>query len=423
MPRSPIRVLFVNAKQRPPLGADTWVHAEIMRQIDRERIEVHAACVLGPRHRPTPTYALLREIPDITIRPVRLGRELTGESRLSKVIGLLSLAPALVSMLRLAWYVRRERIDVIHTADRPRDAAASVLIGKLTRTPVLVHVHVGYDPRWMRGMLQWAIGRADGLIAISEFVASTLVDAGSGRVHLVLNGIDVTRWDGGDGARVRSELGIAADAPVIVTACRLFRAKGVAELVRAVHDIADSVPDAVLLIAGKAMEGGFVEELESMIDELGLRERVLLLGRRDDIRDVMAAGDVFAMPSFEEPFGLVYAEAMVMGLPVVALDNGGTPEVVRHELDGLLSAPGDAEALAANLRAVLSDAGRRTELAQNGRKHVIERLTSKRMAADAAGVFERVAMACSSADGSGAWRCRSGIKTEVRTWTMWRRRR
>ena len=63
----------------------------------------------------------------------------------------------------------------------------------------------------------------------------------------------------------------------------------------------------------------------------------------------MAAADVFAMPSVGEPFGLVYAEAMAMELPVVALDSGGAPEVVQHGITGLLSAPGDLDALADNL--------------------------------------------------------------------------
>ena len=67
------------------------------------------------------------------------------------------------------------------------------------------------------------------------------------------------------------------------------------------------------------------------------------LGRRDDVPAVMAAADVFAMPSEWEPFGLVYAEAMAMALPVVALDNGGTVEVVEPGETGLLSAPDDGE--------------------------------------------------------------------------------
>ena len=73
----------------------------------------------------------------------------------------------------------------------------------------------------------------------------------------------------------------------------------------------------------------------------------------------MAASDVFAMPSLEEPVGLVYLEAMAMQLPVAALDDGGTPEVVRNDETGLLSEPGDVATLAGNLVALLSHAPHR----------------------------------------------------------------
>ena len=81
-----MRVLFVNTKQRPPLGADTWVHLEIMRELDRSRVEVHAACATGPTDNPTPTYQRLREIPEVEIVGVNLGREIAGTSMASKAL-------------------------------------------------------------------------------------------------------------------------------------------------------------------------------------------------------------------------------------------------------------------------------------------------------------------------------------------------
>ena len=88
-----MRVLFVNTKRRPPLGADTWVHLQIMRELDRSRVEVHAACATGPASRPTPTYERLREIPDVDDRGVNLGREIAGGSLASKALAVLSLIP------------------------------------------------------------------------------------------------------------------------------------------------------------------------------------------------------------------------------------------------------------------------------------------------------------------------------------------
>ena len=107
--------------------------------------------------------------------------------------------------------------------------------------------------------------------------------------------------------------------------------------------------------------------LEDLVAELRTQRHVTLFPRRDDMPRVMAGADVFAMPSFEEPFGLVFAEAMAMRIPVVALDNGGTKEVVIHGETGLLSPPGDHERLVAHILALLDDPGLRARMGAAGR--------------------------------------------------------
>jgi len=97
----------------------------------------------------------------------------------------------------------------------------------------------------------------------------------------------------------------------------------------------------------------------------------------------MAACDVFTLPSFEEPFGLVYAEAMAMRRPVVALDDGGTPEVVEHGRSGLLSPHVDIEALSANIARLLGDRELRARFGAHGRSRVLDTFNAQRMARDA----------------------------------------
>ena len=138
------------------------------------------------------------------------------------------------------------------------------------------------------------------------------------------------------------------------------------ELIQALHDVSDEVPTAVLLVVGEETEAGYLDELRAMVRAYDLDGRVRFLGRRDDVPALMAGADVFAMPSMFEPFGLVFAEAMAMALPVVALDNGGTVEVVEQGVTGLLSAPGDRDALAANLRRLLLDPDTRAAYGKRG---------------------------------------------------------
>ena len=106
------------------------------------------------------------------------------------------------------------------------------------------------------------------------------------------------------------------------------------------------MPDVVLLVVGEPIDPAFGDELAALARELGLGDNVRFLGRRPDVQSVMAAADVFAMPSHEEPFGLVFLEAMAMRRPVVALADGGTLEVVEHGKTGLLSTWEDVAQLA-----------------------------------------------------------------------------
>ena len=132
---------------------------------------------------------------------------------------------------------------------------------------------------------------------------------------------------------------------------------------------------------------GTTQMLEEHARELGVRENIVFTGQRSDIASLLAACDIFSLPSFEEPFGLVFAEAMAMKRPVVALTNGGTPEVVEHGKCGLLSPPGDIEALAANLLRLLDDPALRSQFGEYGRSRVEQHFTPTRMASDFAEIY------------------------------------
>jgi len=384
---SPTGLLFIHSETRHP-GAAFWIHAQLLARLDRRRHELHVACTPGRPGRPTAAFEMLRPITDVRIVPVNLGPE--GASRLATLATGL---PAIASLARLAVHVRKCGISLICTADRPRDAVAAVVLSRLTGVSCAIHCHVAIG-EWMGRPLRWALGRADALVAVSEFVAGSLVDAGHDpeRVHVVLNGIDASRWTpGARRAETRLALGIAHDAPVVLTVCRLFPAKGAGDLIRACADLRTELPDLQLLVVGADMPGEhYSSRLRALAAELDLGTSVRFLGTRDDVPELMAAADVFAMPSRWEPFGLVYAEAMAMELPVVALANGGTVEVVEHGMTGLLSEPDDHEALVDNLRTLLRSGELRRRLGICGRRTVLDTFTTDRMAADATATYERV---------------------------------
>jgi glycosyltransferase involved in cell wall biosynthesis len=205
----------------------------------------------------------------------------------------------------------------------------------------------------------------DRYIAVSHDVARRMTDTlrtPAARVRVIHNGIDLAPFlDSGPGrAGARAALGIADGAPCVVTAARLDAQKGLLHLVEA----ARAVPGAVFLIAGDGPERAAVE---AAARRSGVEERVRLLGPRDDVPALLAACDIFVLPSLFEGAPLAILEAMATARPVVASRIGGVDELVLDGVTGLLVPPADPAALAAailrltaspELRVRLGDAAR-----------------------------------------------------------------
>jgi glycosyltransferase involved in cell wall biosynthesis len=403
-PSDHINVLAVHTATQPPLGADTWVHARILETLDRATHTLHVACVPTRNGESTPTYDELSTIDGLTFLPVNLGPErdyVYGWKAKARIIA--ETLPALPSIVRIARYIRTHDITILHTSDRPRDALVCVVLSRLTRAKSIVHIHVLHND-WMGRILRWSIANADARVAVSEFVRTTLesADPGLADSYTVLNAIDIDRWSGCDeetAATTRSGLGVAADVPLVLTVCRLFEEKGVRRLIHALATVREHHPDVHLCIAGTDPSGDHrhLTVLVETVSELGLEQNVSFLGRRSDVAELMGAADIFAMPSFHEPFGLVFAEAMASRLPIVALDNGGTLEVVVHGRHGLLSDTDDAAALAANLGHLLDHPDQRRTMGEAGRSHVEQNFSLERQAADMARVYRLIASKSSTA--------------------------
>lgn len=387
-------VLFIQAQTH--FGADSAIHAHLMRHLDRERFDVHAACTVGDGREPPPSLAALESIGNVKVRrtqfPPALRERRAGEL-LRGARAALGFPADLVALVR---YVRRERIRIIHSSDRPRDASYAVLLGRLTGARSVVHVHVKWSKEYS-ALARGAVNGSDAVFAISSFVHDTVVAEGKrpDRVHTILNCIETADWQPGRDVRhVRREFGIADSAPLLLSVSRLFSWKGQRELVRALPIVARDFPEVRLLIVGADQPyvhgGSFTEELRELARELGVLDRIVFTGARRDVQDLMTACDLFTLPSFEEPFGVVFLEAMAMQKPVVAVNNGGTPEVVEHGRSGLLSPPWDVEAFARNVVTLLRDRALCERLGAHGRERVLADFNPQRMALDAARAYSTI---------------------------------
>ncbi len=146
------------------------------------------------------------------------------------------------------------------------------------------------------------------------------------RITVVPRGRDRARlgvWSSERRLRVRESLGLGQNRPVLLTVGRREYQKGHLDLIRSLPAVVAAHPDLVLLLAGRG--GNSAPATDQLIQELGLEDHVQVLGHRDDVADLMVAADLFVFPSLCEGFGGVVAEAMGLGLPIVATD---VPEVV-----------------------------------------------------------------------------------------------
>src|SRR5262249_55321470 len=141
--------------------------------------------------------------------------------------------PGAVDLLKLAGFVRRNKIDIIHGTEKPRDAFYGVLLAKLSGAKSVVHLHVKCES-WISPLVQWAMGQADALIGVSQFVAQSIVDFGypAAKVFHAVNALDASRWDPEvDGLSLRNEFGIAPDVPLLAINARMYHWKGHTRLV------------------------------------------------------------------------------------------------------------------------------------------------------------------------------------------------
>src|SRR5690606_30865067 len=160
--------------------------------------------------------------------------------------------------------------------------------------------------------------------------------------------------------------------------------------IRAVALLANTMPNIRLDIAGAVTDQRYYEELQSLVRETGLSERVRFLGLRDDVPDLMRQADVLVLCSESEAFGWVILEAMSVGLPAVASAVDGPKTIIDDGCNGLLVPVGDVEGYAQAISSVLTNSALAAELATNGRRLVEERYSAERMVQQIADLYRDV---------------------------------
>lgn len=241
--------------------------------------------------------------------------------------------------------------------------------------------------------------KAERIVVHSRFVLGQvehLMPSALDRLRIVPPGVDLERFSPGDRDTARRKFDLPADVPLVVTVRRLARRMGIDLLLRAIHRLVARGIPVGLAIGGVGPER---DALEGLCRELRLEPHVRFLGRVPDelLPELLRAADVFVLPTRSmEGFGMVTIEAMASGTPVVATDNGATPEILSAVDLGLLT-PADPDALAAALERLLANAELRRALAVRGVEVVRSRYTWDACVTDLDKVYEELCGAAARA--------------------------
>ena len=299
----------------------------------------------------------------------------------------------ILAHLRAFWFLvgvlRAEKPDLVH-AHMPISGFLARVAARIAGVPKIAYTCHGFlfnhtsSSLWRRSLsfaMEWLAARlTDVFLTVSEAEA---LDARRLRiarcVEAVGNGRDpaVFRPDEASRARVRQRLGVGEDRVVIIAVSRLVWHKGYPELAEAMR----LLPEAELWVVGQRLQSDRGADMATLLEAAGLGNRLRMLGYRADIARLLAAADVFVLPSRFEGLPMSVIEAMLVGLPVVASNVRGPAEQVVDGVTGLSVPPGNAAALAAALIRLINDKDLRVRMGRAGRERSLSRYAEDKVLA------------------------------------------
>jgi glycosyltransferase involved in cell wall biosynthesis len=298
---------------------------------------------------------------------------------LSKRIG-----PSLNILTQLNSVVRAFRPDVLHSHLYIMHYVLPVCLWN--NVPVRVHtlhnpVDIKMPEKWRQMLYRSAFQRFNFRpISISSSVrASARALCDPIESPIIYNGTDTSRFRNNTNERLAWRAGhsVAPDAWVYVNIARLHRQKNHRLLIEAFRDVVEHIPHALLLLVGSGAQRA---EIEQQVAALGLQQKVLLLGDRRDIEDILNASDALVSTSDCEGFGITVVEAMAAGRPVVATAVGGVPESMAHGKTGFLVPPGDRQQLVKAMLVLHANQDLARWMGDQGRRVAREKFDVREMA-------------------------------------------
>lgn len=273
---------------------------------------------------------------------------------------------------------RFNSVDIIHSHFQVGTLAA-IILKQLGKTRFAIRTaHVSLE--WGEGLVPWICRQVfqkwffpillDAEVGVSQAIVSRLAHYPGTRLtgkrpRLIHNAICLDAYQNNT-ARLPS-LPLDDQRLIVGSIGRFTRQKGYIYLLQAIPRVLTQVPGLHFILIG---DGELRRDLEEKARELGIQDRVLFTGQREDIASLLKSMSLFVLPSLWEGLPTVVLESMACGVPVVATDVPGTDELIHNQVNGILVPPGDPQSLADAIIAVFQQEGFRKRLVEHGQRTV-----------------------------------------------------
>jgi glycosyltransferase involved in cell wall biosynthesis len=372
----PKRIKLLNMLTNFHIGGTERQVVNLALGIDLARFDLHLACLQC-------SGALMRELEVLQVpRP---------EFRIGRFYNPMTFWQA----MRLAQYIRKNRIQIVHSYGFYCNVFAIPAAWLAGKSFIVASIRDTGDvlTSAQRRVQRLVCRLADCVLVNAEAIRDKLVEQGygPGKIIVIRNGITLAKFGKRQrNSLLREELAMPLDAPLVVVCSRLNRMKGIQYFLDAANILAGRFPEVRFLVVG---DGENRKELEEYSCRLGLGQRTVFTGFRSDVPELLSEAAVSVLPSLSEGLSNSLLESMAAGVPVVATRVGGNPEVVEHEVTGLLVPLRDSAALAAAVGRVLDDKDLAASFAQAGIRRVAELFSIERSVRETEHLYQQLVAA------------------------------
>jgi glycosyltransferase involved in cell wall biosynthesis len=285
---------------------------------------------------------------------------------------------ALRAALEFRRFLKQQRIQIVHTFFESSDIWAGFVTKTMSKAKLVWARRDMGILRTRKHHIAYRLmaGTPDAVFAVSEQVRRHAIEVDridAACVQTIYNGLNLADWDAAP--RLVKKPGEF----LVTTVGNIRKVKGHDVFIRAAATIVQQFPKVSFSIAGEVLEPAYFVELQSLVQDLGLANHLRFDGGVTNLRQHLAAADIFVLPSRSEGFSNAIIEAMASSLPVVATDVGGNGEAVKDGITGFLVPPEDPGALSAAILVLLSDPIQAKAMGGAGRNLVVEKFTTEAM--------------------------------------------